>query len=94
MSDWEEEYGEDEGAISEPSVVHKATSKATSNTNIRNEYFGGKRGGKVEREGPQWRNWRERDREVKSPVERPASNRALTLNLDNSLIGRVIGEMR
>ncbi|XP_053358502.1 probable ATP-dependent RNA helicase DDX43 isoform X2 [Clarias gariepinus] len=91
MSDWEDEYGEDEGAISEPSVVHKATSKATSNTNIRNEYFGGKRGGKVEREGPQWRNWRERDREVKSPVERPASNRALTLNLDNSLIGRVIG---
>ncbi|KAF5910116.1 putative ATP-dependent RNA helicase DDX43 [Clarias magur] len=91
MSDWEAEYGEDGGATSEPSVVHTAPWKATSNINKRNASFGGKRDGKVEREGPQWRNWRERDREVNSPAERPASSRALTLTVDNSLIGRVIG---
>nr|MCI4376357.1 hypothetical protein [Pangasianodon gigas] len=106
MSDWEAEYDENGGAISKPSRVHTAPCKqwkATSNTSKENVCFGGKRGGKVDREGPQWRNWRERDREVnfterrdsnsgrETRRDRAASTRPLTLTVENSLVGRIIG---
>lgn len=103
MSDWEAEYDEDGGAISKPSRVHTAPCrqwKATSEISKANVSFGGKRGGKVEREGPQWRNWRERDRKVnfnnngrETRRERSASTRPLTTTVENSLIGRVIGKL-
>lgn len=104
MSDWEAEYDENGGAISKPPRVRTppCTHWKGTSTNIKgNGFFGGKRGGKVDREGPQWRNWRERDREVNFAErsdsnisgERSASTRPLTLTLDNSLIGRVIGKL-
>ncbi|XP_060780747.1 probable ATP-dependent RNA helicase DDX43 [Neoarius graeffei] len=100
MSDWEADCGEDGGSISKPSRVHAAPCtqwKAASDISKAGGSFGGKRGEKVEREGAQWRSWRERDRKVnygnnrETRRERPASTQPLTFTVENSLIGRVIG---
>lgn len=98
MSDWEADYDEDGGAVSKPSRVHTAPGtqwKATSNNSKDTVCYGGRRGGKMDREGPQWRDWRERKGEEKrgreARCEGTASTRPLTLTLDHSFIGRVIG---
>lgn len=94
MSDWELEYDEKGGAISKLSPVHTApyTQWKAIPKNSKNVCFDGKRGGKLNQDGPQWRNWRARD-DSNRDRERLASSRPLTLTLENSLIGRVIGKL-
>lgn len=93
MSDWEDEYDESGRADSKPSRVHTAPCtqwRAASGGSKERACFGEKRGGKVNREGPQWRKWREREGD--GDGDRAASARPLTLTLNNSFIGRVIGK--
>ncbi|KAF4090422.1 hypothetical protein AMELA_G00051600 [Ameiurus melas] len=97
MSDWEDEHDGNGGAISKPSRVYSAPCtqwQATSNISKENVYFGGKRGGNVDRGGSQWRDRRERGnfnngRDARR--DRAASTRPLTLTVENSLVGRIIG---
>ncbi|KAI5107988.1 putative ATP-dependent RNA helicase DDX43, partial [Silurus meridionalis] len=98
MSDWEAEYDEGGGAISKPSLVRKAPYtgwEGSSHSRKENVSFDSKSGLKLGREGPQWRKWRERDGEVNHDREtrraKSASSRALTLSVENSQIGRIIG---
>ncbi|XP_062850867.1 probable ATP-dependent RNA helicase DDX43 [Trichomycterus rosablanca] len=110
MSDWETDYDEDGGAVSKPSPVLTAPRtdwKVPSHGGGKESVcFGGKRGGRVEGDGAQWRNWRERDRDTgsaegsdsnrgrfraQSGAARSASTPPLTVSIDSSMIGRVIG---
>lgn len=98
MSDWEVEYDENGASSSKPLQVNTAPYTqwgATSNSGREHLSFCGKRGGKVDRERPQWRNWRERDSNngTETRREKSASTRPLTMNLEKSLIGRIIGKL-
>lgn len=94
MSDWEAEYDEDGGAISKPSHVNTAKQwRATPSRRNENVRFGVKPERKMDREGPQWRSWRERDSSNGRETRRDRSTRPLTLTVENSSIGRVIGKL-
>ncbi|TSK22713.1 putative ATP-dependent RNA helicase DDX43 [Bagarius yarrelli] len=95
MSDWEEEYEENGGVASKPVRVTtaqysqgKATTKYSHNENVR---FGGKHGGKLDRDGPQWRMWRSDSNGRETRSETSTTSRPLILTVNNSLIGRIIG---
>uniref|UniRef100_A0A673J4Y7 RNA helicase n=1 Tax=Sinocyclocheilus rhinocerous TaxID=307959 RepID=A0A673J4Y7_9TELE len=100
MSDWEDEYGADGEAISKPSTLpvqivtlpvkswrppSPRGARSRDPTSV-----GAKFGG----DGEQWRNWRDRDSEsnvwCRGGGDRSGSS-PTTLNVENSLVGRIIG---
>ncbi|XP_026870599.2 probable ATP-dependent RNA helicase DDX43 [Electrophorus electricus] len=104
MSDWEDEYDDNGAAITKPLDIGTTARKAlTENLHL----GGGVPGGKANRGGPQWRNWRDRDVGANAIVseshrdpgsarrvyggDRSGSRRPVSLCIKNSLLGRIIG---